>query len=88
MEKATEQFITPLESFRKDVIMNVKVFWSDFLVTRVYNYNGMCFFLLKAEKKKFDKESSKFYHSQEKYLAYSLKKDEAAVKEVGIWYMR
>ncbi|XP_055355000.1 rho GTPase-activating protein 26-like [Paramacrobiotus metropolitanus] len=58
LDKAMEQFVSPLEDFRRVHIGNVK-----------------------AEKKKFDKESTKFYQAQEKHLSMSSKKDESLLKE-------
>ncbi|GAV02294.1 hypothetical protein RvY_12883 [Ramazzottius varieornatus] len=58
---AMDQFIRPLEDFRRKQIGNVK-----------------------AEKKVFDKESSKFYQSQEKHLSLSAKKDEGVLREADV----
>ncbi|OQV14670.1 Rho GTPase-activating protein 42 [Hypsibius exemplaris] len=58
LDTAMDQYIKPLEDFRRLQIGNVK-----------------------TEKKKFDKESTKFYQSQEKHLSMSCKKDDNFLKE-------
>ena len=119
-----EQFIKPLEEFRREHIGNVKVGlfvnqeenrlidwligrslvplvdWLicrsfvpsiDWLICRslvwliVRSIDWLIDWLFKlffqAEKKKFDKESTKFYQSQEKHLSMSCKKDDNTLKE-------
>eukprot|EP00096_Caligus_rogercresseyi_P014646 TRINITY_DN7159_c0_g1_i1.p1 TRINITY_DN7159_c0_g1~~TRINITY_DN7159_c0_g1_i1.p1 ORF type:complete len:898 (-),score=177.35 TRINITY_DN7159_c0_g1_i1:145-2838(-) len=58
LERAFEQFIEPLENFRKEQIGSVK-----------------------ERKKKFEKQTTKFCTSQERYLSLSTKKNDSTLQE-------